>query len=184
MRLVWLAVLAVLLSCPLKLSSALAEDEPADEASTDEAPDPWVGCWTRVYDAAHLAKHPGQKVTALTLSIGTREPSGDSDPGPYLAKLAGKFRDKTDVYVMPSGGRCVVTGAAKDHLSCVTDGFFVGKFELAPAAKNMKIVLQGSDEHIALVPGIDTASFVLLSPDNPEHSLFVLNQAAAKLCRQ
>ena len=109
-------------------------------------------------------------------------PSGDSDPGPYAAKLAGKFRDKPDIYVMPSGGRCVVTGAAKDHLSCVTDGFFVGKFELEPAAKNMKIVLQGSDEHIALVPGVDTASFVLLSPDNPEHSLFVLNPAPAKSC--
>jgi hypothetical protein len=85
---------------------------------------------------------------------------------------------------MPSGGRCVVTGAAKDHLSCVTDGFFVGKFELEPAAKNMKIVLQGSDEHIALVPGVDTASFVLLSPDNPEHSLFLLNPATAKTCGQ
>ncbi len=82
------------------------------------------------------------------------------------------------------GKTIVVTGAAKDHLSCVTDGFFVGKFELEPAAKNMKIVLQGSDEHIALVPEVDTASFVLLSPDNPEHSLFLLNPAQAKTCGQ
>jgi hypothetical protein len=183
MRLVWFAVLAVLLSCPLASNFARAEDEPADQASTEEAPDSWVGCWSRVYDATHLAKHPGQKVTALTLAIGTRT-SGDSDPGPYAAKLAGKFRDKTDIYVMPSGGRCVVTGAAKDHLSCVTDGFFIGKFELEPAAKNMKLVLQGSDEHIALVPGVDTASFVLLSPDNPEHSLFLLQPAPAKSCGQ
>jgi hypothetical protein len=185
MRLAWLAVLAVLLSSTAALRVARAEeDAPSDQSASEEAPDPWVGCWARVYDAAHLAKHPGQKVTALALSIGTRTPSGDSDPGPYAAKLAGKFRDKTDNYVMPSGGRCVVTGAAKDHLSCVTDGFFVGKFELEPAVKNMKIVLQGSDEHIALVPGVETASFVLLSPDNPEHALFVLNPAPAKSCGQ
>ncbi|MGE5259765.1 MAG: hypothetical protein ACM3MH_02675, partial [Actinomycetota bacterium] len=160
-------------------SSARAEDEPSDEA-----PDPWLGCWTRVYDATHLAKHPKQAATGLTLSIESREPSGDSDPGPYLATLYGTFRGKPDVYAMPSGGRCVVAGAAKDQLSCVADGFFVGKFELAPAAKNMKIVLKGSDEHIALVPGVDTASFVVLSPDNPEHSLFVLNPAPAKTCGQ
>lgn len=184
MRLAWLAALTLLLSFDVSLNVARAEDQPADEESSEEAPDPWVGCWTRVYDATHLAKHPKQAVTALTLSIETREPSGDSDPGPYAAKLAGKFRDKPDIYVMPSGGRCVVTGAAKDHLSCVTDGFFVGKFELEPATKNMKIVLQGSDEHIALVPGVDTASFVLLSPDNPEHALFLLNPTAAKTCGQ
>jgi hypothetical protein len=179
MRWVWCAVLAVLLAFPIAASSARAEDEPSDEA-----PDPWLGCWTRVYDATHLAKHPKQAVSGLTLSIESREPSGDSDPGPYLATLYGTFRGKPDIYAMPSGGRCVVAGAAKDQLSCVTDGFFVGKFELAPAAKNMKIVLKGSDEHIALVPGVDTASFVVLSPDNPEHSLFVLNPAPAKTCGQ
>jgi len=184
MRLAWLGVLTFLLSsiAPLQAARA-AEDEPSDESS-EEGPDPWRGCWTRVYDATHLAKHPKQAVTGLTLSIETREPSGDSDPGPYLATLYGTFRGKPDIYAMPSGGRCVATGAAKDQLSCVTDGFFVGKFELAQAAKNMKIVLKGSDEQIGLVPGVDTASFVILSPDNPEHALFVLSPAPAKTCGQ
>src|SRR5215470_2597532 len=138
MRLAWLGVLTFLLSsiAPLQAARA-AEDEPSDESS-EEGPDPWRGCWTRVYDATHLAKHPKQAVTGLTLSIESREPSGDSDPGPYLATLYGTFRGKPDIYAMPSGGRCVATGAAKDQLSCVTDGFFVGKFELAQAAKNMK----------------------------------------------
>lgn len=183
MRVAWLVVLAVLLCCSVSLSIARAEeDQSSDESSSEEAPDPWLGCWTRVYDAAHLAKHPKQAVTGLTLSIESREPSGDSDPGPYLATLYGTFRGKADIYAMPRGARCVVAGAAKDQLSCVTDGFFVGKFELQPAAKNMKIALQASDDHIALVPGVDTASFVILSGDNPEHSLFVLNPAAPKTC--
>ena len=184
MRLALLAVLVLLLSSTAARQIARAEDEPSDESASDEAPDPWLGCWTRVYDATQLAKHPKQAVTGLTLAIESRTPSGDSDPGPYLATLYATFRGKPDIYAMPNGGRCVVAGAAKDQLSCVTDGFFVGKFELAPAAKNMKIALKGSDEHIALVPGVDTASFVLLSPDNPEHSLFVLNPAPAKTCGQ
>lgn len=185
MRLSGLLVSSVLVFGLLSLDIARAgEDQSSDEAASEEAPDPWLGCWTRVYDAAHLAKHPKQAVTGLTLSIESREPSGDGDPGPYLATLYGTFRGKPDIYAMPSGGRCVVAGAAKDQLSCVTDGFFVGKFELQPAAKNMKIVLQGNDDHIALVPGVDTASFVLLSGDNPEHALFVLNPAPAKTCGQ
>ncbi len=182
MRLAWLAVLAVLLAAPLASLSVRAENESPDESS-EEGPDAWLGCWTRAYDAAHLGKHPKQTVTGLTLSIESREPSGDSDPGPYLATVYGTFRGKPDIYAMPSGARCVVA-AAKDRLSCVTDGFFLSKFELIPAAKTMKLVLQGNDEHIALIPGVDTASFVILSPDNPEHSLFVLNPAPAKTCGQ
>ncbi len=185
MRLSGLLVSSVLVFGLLSLDIARAEeDQSSEESASEEAPDPWLGCWTRVYDAAHLAKHPKQAVTGLTLSIESRQPSGDSDPGPYLATLYGTFRGKPDVYAMPSGARCVVAGAAKDQLSCVTDGFFVGKFELIPAAKTMKIALQASDDHIALVPGVDTASFALLSPDNPEHALFVLNPAPPKTCGQ
>ncbi len=183
MRLWWLAVVAFLLSSTVALHGArAAEDEPAGEAPAAEAPDPFVGCWSRVYDATHLAKHPGQKVTALTLSVGTRTPGGDSDPGAYLAKLAAKLRDKPDIYVMPSGARCAAKGSDNNHLLCVTDGFFIGKFRLWPEAKTMKITVQGSDQHIALVPGVDTSAFVLISGDNPEDSAFLLQPAPAKSC--
>ena len=185
MRLVWLAVVALVLSSTVALHGArAAEDEPAEETPAAEAPDPFVGCWTRVYDATHLAKHPKQLVTALTLAIATRTPSGDSDPGTYSAKLAAKFRDKPDIYVMPSGARCAVKGTDKDHLLCVTDGFFIGKFRLWPEAKTMKLAVQGGDQHIALVPGVDTSAFVLISDTNPEHALFMLQPAPAKSCGQ
>ena len=180
MRLLWLAGLVLLLSSTVALHGVrAADDEPADETA---AADPFVGCWTRVYDSAHLAKHPKQAVTALTLSIGTRTPSGDSDPGMYSAKLAAKFRDKPDAYVMPSAARCAVKGSAKDHLLCVTDGFFIGRFALEPAAKAIKITMQGADQHIAVVPGVDTSGFILISASNPEHSVFLLQPAPAKSC--
>ena len=100
----------------------------------------------------------------------------------YSAKLAAKFRDKPDAYVMPSAARCAVKGSAKDHLLCVTDGFFIGRFALETAAKAIKITMQGADQHIAVVPGVDTSGFILISASNPEHSVFLLQPAPAKSC--
>ena len=37
-------------------------------------------------------------------------------------------------------------------------------------------------DHLALVPGVDLDAFVELSPDNPEHALFLLQLAPAKSC--
>jgi hypothetical protein len=164
MRLGFAAIFVVVFSC----HSVYAED----------TPDPLLGCWTHIYDAAHLAKHPGQKVTALTLAISAREPQGDADPGKYLAKVTAKMRNAGDTYSNLDGSRCSLAG---DRLSCVTDGFFIGKFSLAPAAKNMKLVLKG-DEHLALVPGVDLAGFAVLSAENPEHALFLLQPAPATAC--
>jgi hypothetical protein len=147
-----------------------------------EAPDPWLGCWTRVYDAAHLAKHPGQKVTAMTLSIVARTPAGDADPGNYLAKVTAKLRNSPDTYASPDGARCSVLGAAKDRLACVMGGIFVGQFEVEPAGKSMKLAMHGDKEHLALVPGVETSAFIVLSPQNPEHALFVLPPAPAAAC--
>ena len=170
MRLALLAFLALLLVC------ALAQAQETEE----ETPDAWRGCWTRVYDAAHLAKHPGQNVTAMTLAISAREPAGDNDPGKYLAKITAKMRNTGDTYTNLNGARCAPAGGL---LACVTDGFYVGKFSLVPAAKSLRLTLKG-DEHLALIPGVDLESFILLSPDNPEHALFSLNSAPAKACGQ
>jgi len=152
------------------------QDEAASEA---EAPDPWLGCWARVYDAVHLSKHPGQKVSSLTLSIGPRDGESGDAPGKYLAKITALMRDKPGSYSNLDGARCV---AAEAKLSCFTDGFFLGRFTLEPAGKNMKFVLRGRDEHLALVPGVEVSAFIVLSPETPEHTLFLLNPAPAKTC--
>ena len=165
-----LAVLVLVVGC----SGALAQDEAAEEA-----PDPWIGCWSRVYDAVHLSKHPGQKVAAMTLSISARDGASGDAPGNYLARVTALLRDRPDSYANPGGARCVVSG---DKLSCFTDGFFLGKFSVERAGKNMKLAISGADEHLALVPGVDLAAFTVLSPENPEHTLFLLNPAPAKAC--
>jgi hypothetical protein len=173
MRAVLFAVLALALGCSLALAQ--------EEEETEPAPDPWLGCWTRVYDAVHLSKHPGQKVAAMTLSISPREGESSDSPGKYSAKLTALMRDKQATYAIPDAARCVDAG---DKLTCFTDGVLLGKFGVERAGKNVKVAIKAADEHVALVPGVDLAEFVVLSPENPEHTLFLLNPAPAKACGQ
>lgn len=154
---------------------ALAEEVVEEEA----APDSWIGCWSRVYDAVHLAKHPGQKVSALTLAIAAREGESTEAPGAYRAKITALMRDKPETWSNPEGARCVDQGGA---LACFTDGFFAGRFAIERAGKNRKIALRGAGDHLALVPGVDLGAFMVLSPQNPEHTLFLLQPAPAKSC--
>jgi hypothetical protein len=170
MRIGLLAVLALVVGC----SAAVAQDEGAEQA-----PDPWTGCWSRVYDAVHLSKHPEQKVAAMTLAIVARDGASGDAPGNYLAKVKVLLRDKPESYANQDGARCVASG---DKLFCFTDGFFLGKFSVERAGKNMKLAIGAADEHLALVPGVDLAGFIVLSPANPEHTLFLLNPAPAKSC--
>lgn len=175
MRLVRLTLLALLLGC----QTAIAEDAPAEEA-----PNPWVGCWSRLYDQAHLTKHPGQLVTAMTVAIDARTPAGDKDPGTYSARVAANFRGKFETYTTPYSARCGTAGADDDRLRCFMDGFFLGQFSLERAGKNIKFALPAKEDSVALVPGVELSAFMRLSPQNPEHSVFLLMPAAKNVCGQ
>jgi hypothetical protein len=159
----------------LGLVPAFAQDEESEPPQpAPETKDAWLGCWTRVYDAAHLKQHPKQEVTALTLAIDARTPKGDADPGAYGARLAASFRGKTENYTSPETARCAPTSAAADRLHCLVDGFYLGQFSLERAGKNVKIVIKDKDDRVAFVPGIDPVPVVRLTADNPEHTVFVL----------
>ena len=174
MRTGFLAVLALLVSC----HGALAEDAPAAVA-----PDPWVGCWSRLYDQAHLKKHPGQFVTAVTVAIDPRTAAGDKDAGAYSARVAANFRGKPETYTTPYSARCGTAGT-DDRLRCFLDGFFVGQFSLERAGKNIKLALPDKADSVALVPGVELSAFMMLTPQNPEHSVFLLMPAPKNVCGQ
>jgi hypothetical protein len=159
-----------------------AAEAPAPAA---EAPkDPWLGCWSKVYDAAHLTKHPGQLVTALTLAIDPRTPKDESDPGAYRARIAASFRGNTDNFTGPEDARCAPVSATADKMHCFVDGLFLGQFWLERAGKNMKLAMPDTDDELVLVPGVELSAFVRLTPQNPEHALFLLTPAAATACGQ
>jgi len=113
--------LGVLALCVLLgTMTAFAQDEEEGEEQPQaeaEARDSWLGCWTRVYDAAHLKQHPGQAVTAMTVIITARTPEGDEDKGNYRAKVRANFRNKPETYANQDGARCEAAGANKK--SCI-----------------------------------------------------------------
>ncbi len=155
-------------------TGALAED-----VAEEEDVNSWIGCWSRVYDAVHLAKHTGQKVSAMTLAIAPREGESDAAPGAYRAKVTALVRDKQETFSNTDGARCVEQGAT---LSCFTDGFFIGQFSIERAGKNRKLALRGAGQNLALVPGVDLGAFIVLSSQDPENALFLLQAAPAKSC--
>jgi hypothetical protein len=168
------AGLTALVALLLTGVGALAEDVPGDEGAES-----WLGCWSRIYDAVHLAKHPGQKVSAMTLAIGAREGESRDAPGAYRAKVTALLRDHQGAYSNLDGARCTDKGGT---LSCFTDGFFLSRFSIERAGKNIKLALRGRDAHLALVPGVDLGAFIVLSYQDRENALFLLEPASAKSC--
>jgi hypothetical protein len=80
-------------------------------------------CFVRHYDAAHLAKHPGQKVNAMRVLI-TAEFVPEDKAANYSFRMGVKFRDRKDAY--DSGGDCghpsaFETSADKMHIGCGVD---------------------------------------------------------------
>jgi hypothetical protein len=74
-----------------------------------------LGCFVRVYDKAHLAKHPDQIVTAVKLHI-TKPPPDLAGNGFYLFRLKVKVRGKDKT--LHTGGGCT-EGAS--GLGCSVD---------------------------------------------------------------
>lgn len=69
-------------------------------------------CFTRQYDAAHLARHPHQKVGAMKLLV-TAEILPEDQHLNYAFRLGVKFRDKPHEY--SSGGECGHAQASEDN---------------------------------------------------------------------
>jgi hypothetical protein len=96
---------AALLMAALGSSAARAEDEPkqvdaaaraAFDAKLFVSPmeaDMTYACFERRYDAAHLAQHGRQKVSAMKLLVIARKPSAENR-APYSFKLGFKYRDR------------------------------------------------------------------------------------------
>lgn len=56
-----------------------------------------TACFARSYDAAHLARHPKQTVSAMKMLISAEKLEGDTSLG-YSYRLGAKFRDRKGDY--------------------------------------------------------------------------------------
>jgi hypothetical protein len=69
------------------------------------AADTALGCFTRIYDRAHLARHPDQLVTAVKLHIMGSSP-GNAE---YWFALQVNVRGRNDI--LHTGGYCIKEGS-------------------------------------------------------------------------
>jgi hypothetical protein len=147
-------------------------------ATPGEAKDPWLGCWTRIYDADHLAKHDAQDVTAIGVSILAR-PAASGAPDKYLARVQLKVRYKPEVHANFSGAHCRPVGR---RLHCLAKDVSEGNFWLKRSGKDLELLLTAAGEGVTVVPPSNPQGFVQILPQNPEHQLFLMPPAAPGAC--
>jgi hypothetical protein len=119
------------------------------------------GCYERVYDAAHMAKHKDQIVHAIQLQVGFEHPDMDGEDEDDLDSLAVKFRSNSKLYY--AGPHC-----AKNV--CVTDRQGE-RFILAETEKGLTLRLEsklkvneeagGDETEIDILPDAENKTFAL-----------------------
>ncbi len=117
----------------LILTAALAALAPAtaraDMVRSLFGPDSASGCFTRTYDAAHLARHPGQMVREIVFDY---QPEASAEArkatGPRTFGVAVKFRSGR----MATARAVAYCRNAGDRVSCHAEGD-AGSFDVTPA---------------------------------------------------
>jgi hypothetical protein len=161
---------------------------------------PLAGCYERVYDAAHLAKHKSQIVTHATLLVKatdtpTKNPNGDIIADADLRMRANRHKERFDTM-----GACSRTGdglscggsvSAAETDACKTKTTGVrdcrvdlgeaGGFEITSRPEGVLVTVK---DRLELVPApYDSGPFLNLSGKDAENRSFLLKPAAAETCK-
>jgi hypothetical protein len=132
------------------------------------------GCYKRVYDEAHFAKNPRQRVKVITFGF---EPQTDANSrismGPIQFGVAVIFRSKAD----GEGGAPSVCKDAVGKIACYAEAD-AGTFE---------VTREGSDGiKLRMTRGLgfenDTKKGFVSLEDGPDDRVFVLHKAPFKAC--
>lgn len=159
---------------------------------------PLAGCYERVFDAAWLKAHPGQRVSRLTLLVA--KPVAPETPGENQRILA----DALLVMWVKEEGFSTIGACAweKTGLACAAslserraptcrsgaDGLRdcrmpageTGAFELSQKASGLSFTVK---ERLELAGPLDGHTFLYINADNPDHRSFTLQPAPASACR-
>lgn len=129
------------------------------------------GCYERVYDAAHLKKHPKQKVTRIKLQYGFE--SGPDMPESDMNSMDVWLRgSKTRYYAVP----ICEAGTKPLHCGIEEDG---GTFTLEEQGDSLK--LTNASYMRVLDPKADDEEGIELQPD-AEHKVFMLHKTSSNRC--
>lgn len=100
-------------------------------------------CFVRTYDAAHLARHPKQMVSAMKMLV-TAEKLRDDPSLSYSYKLGARFHDRTGNYAssMDCGHAHVAEVKREGVLVSCHDGCEGGGIEIAVATDSKAIIVK------------------------------------------
>jgi 2Fe-2S iron-sulfur cluster binding domain len=161
------ASLRIIITAAIATASLVATD-------AGRAADPLVGCYKRAYAASHLAAHPGQTVTAMTLRARSISENGQPIGGKsHSANLTASFRGKKKRGFGDSD--CAASGQS---LLCVLDSER-GRFRLTKWPSGM--VLE-PDTDLRMHEPAEGPFLAAISPSNPEERKFLLTPVAGDVC--
>ena len=132
------------------------------------------GCFTRTYDAAHLAKHQGQDVTVMRIQIGF-EPNSEDDENMLVLRLRGSNTTLLNGFV------CVERGPVT-HCKIIDSGnnsALGGSFVLKP--KGDAVLLEPEGDIMLAEEGTFTPRKLNVAK-NPEHKIFKLTRLGTSQC--
>lgn len=144
---------------------------PASAQSPPDGAPAFDGCFARTYDAAHLAAHAGQTVSAVKLKL---KPRAMDDGFNISAELRFGFReDKRAFYAV---GICKDAG---ESLYCALDQD-AGEITIKPADGGMQV----SPINDLRVDAGDEAENFTIKKTNAEDRVFLLHAVAASDCKE
>ncbi len=184
--------------CAAVLATAICGLGPNFAAAQAPAP----GCYERVYDAAHLAGHPGQFVVRATVLVKPLEANEASALGPaFTADAHLRLWVKGQKPSFDSFGACRPAGdglscegslsaAEADecksrsdgvHRDCRISAATTGVFGVAARSDGLMLTIL---RRLELVPEpYDGGPFLYLSPGNAENHAFALKPAPESSCK-
>jgi hypothetical protein len=139
-------------------------------------------CFARTYDAAHLNKHPKQKVTGLLFQIRyhRHDPEKEYPEGQrnYYFDMAAKVKGQTNT--LYASGECAVRG---DRIRCGVD-CDGGGVDLQHDPRSGALTVSFEDRHayLRMTAGCGEDKSVDLKP-GADDKLFRLNRASLAECR-
>jgi hypothetical protein len=132
------------------------------------------GCFTRTYDATHLAMHKGQDVTFMALQVGFK-PQGEETENMIQLRLRGSYT------LLLNGFVCVEQGD-KTHCKIIDSGHdnkLGGSFVLTMKGD---AVLLSPEGDLSLVEEGEFSPRLFPVANNPEHKTFKLNRMGKDIC--
>lgn len=159
------------LSSALSAAPAVAAD--AVFETHFAAVDGGAPCYSRTYDAEHLAKHPAQRVARIEVEMSRDNVSGKPNtPDAFELGVGFMLRDKPDWYT----GLAICKSRDRDA-SCFIEGDG-GRFEIKAAAPD-QIRVETGDYGIAIEGKKD---FMEISGKDGDDRAFILSRAPRAEC--